>query len=106
MGKEEEGEGNQRHGRVVVGGSRESERIVAMGAQLGSHGSHTLACAHRGKSAGEGESEGGRRGDTRALGYGVAGRETARGTEVGRASAMVGARSMHSCHDALSSNTW
>ena len=26
------------HGRVVVGGSRESERVVAMGAELGGHG--------------------------------------------------------------------
>ena len=45
MGKEEEGEGNQWHGRVVVGGSRESERIVAMGAQLGGHGCRAARAA-------------------------------------------------------------
>ena len=38
LGKEEEGEGNQRHGRVVVGGSRESEHVAAMGAHLDGHG--------------------------------------------------------------------
>jgi hypothetical protein len=40
------------------------------------------------KCAREGEGDGGRQGDTRALGLGAAGREAARGTEVGRAAAM------------------
>ena len=59
----------------------------------------------RGKSAREGESEGGRRGDARALGFGAAGHEVARGMEVGRASAMVGARSVHGRHEDILRNT-
>ena len=62
-------------------------------------------CVQR-ESAREGESEGGRRGDSRALGYGAAGREVARGTEVGHASAMVGRALVHGHHEVISSSTW
>ena len=58
------------------------------------------------KSAREGESEGGRRGDTRVLGYGAAGREAARGAELGRASAMAGRAPVHGVHEDNLSSTW
>ena len=63
MGKEVEGEGNQQHGKVVVGGSRESERVAAMGAQLGGHG---YACSSGGdrEQRGSGEASEGRQGSS------------------------------------------
>ena len=63
MGKEVEGEGNQRHGRVVDGGSRESERVAVMGAQLGGHG---CACSNGvdREQRGSGEPSEGRQGSS------------------------------------------
>ena len=60
---------------------------MAAMAMASSRAATERASAQR-KCAREGESEGGRQGDTRALGLGAAGREAARGTEVGRAAAM------------------
>ena len=38
--------------------------------------------------------------------FGGAGREAARGAELGRASAMAGRAPVHGCHDVISPNTW
>ena len=63
LGKEVEGEGNQRHGRVVVGGSRESERVVAMGAHLGGHGCARSSGVDR-EQRGSGEASEGHQGSS------------------------------------------
>ena len=76
MGKEEEGEGNQWHGRVVVGGSRESERVASMGAQLDGHG---CSSEREGEAARESSRESQREWRARALGFQANGGEVANG---------------------------
>jgi hypothetical protein len=79
--------GHGRGGQERRGRGWQRALPMAMAVRASSRAATEPASAQR-KCAREGEGDGGRQGDTRALGLGAAGHEAARGTEVGRAAAM------------------
>jgi len=85
------------------GGSRDEGGVVATELYDGVHGGRGEREA--GSERGDGEAREEARA-ARARGYGGAGCEAARGTELGRVSAMAGHALVHGCHDAFLSNTW